>query len=101
VAFAHDDLLPRLKVKKKLGAIALHPVCSLTKMNLAGKLEAIGRECSQEVFVPGNSGCCGFAGDRGLLLPELTQAATQQFGLKSKMAGSMAISPAAGPASWR
>jgi D-lactate dehydrogenase len=84
VAFAHDELLPRLKVKQKLGAIALHPVCSLTKMNLASKLEAIGRECSQEVFVPGSSGCCGFAGDRGLLFPELTEAATRQFGAEVK-----------------
>lgn len=78
VAFAHDELLPRLKVNDKIRNIVLHPVCSLTKMNLTPKLEAIGRACSETVFVPQNSGCCGFAGDRGLLFPELTEAATRQ-----------------------
>jgi D-lactate dehydrogenase len=28
------------------------------------------------VFVPPSSGCCGFAGDRGWLVPELTASAT-------------------------
>jgi D-lactate dehydrogenase len=78
VAFAHDDLLPRLKVNHKLRSVALHPACSLVKMNLTAKLEAIARACSQEVFIPPSSGCCGFAGDRGLLVPELTSEATRQ-----------------------
>jgi D-lactate dehydrogenase len=80
VTFAHDELLPRLTVTHKAASIALHPVCSLTKMNLTAKLEAIGRACSEMVFVPPNSGCCGFAGDRGFLFPELTEAATRQQG---------------------
>jgi D-lactate dehydrogenase len=78
IAFTHDTLLPQLHVRKKTGAVALHPVCSVTKMNLTSKLEAIGKACSQTVFVPENSDCCGFAGDRGLLFPELTKSATQQ-----------------------
>ena len=77
VEFAHDELLPRLTVKRKLGSVALHPVCSLTKMNLTPKLEAIAKACAQEVVIPRDAGCCGFAGDRGFLFPELTASATR------------------------
>jgi D-lactate dehydrogenase len=76
VAFAHDVLLPRLTVRRKLGSVALHPVCSLVKMGLAPKLEAIAQACADEVVVPRDAGCCGFAGDRGFLFPELTASAT-------------------------
>jgi D-lactate dehydrogenase len=78
VAFAHDSLLPRLTVKRKLGSVVLHPVCSLTKMNLTPKLEAIAQACAGEVVIPRDAGCCGFAGDRGFLYPELTASATRR-----------------------
>jgi D-lactate dehydrogenase len=57
--------------------VALHPVCSVTKMGIGAKLEAITRACSEQVTIPLDAGCCGFAGDRGFLFPELTQAATR------------------------
>jgi D-lactate dehydrogenase len=77
VAFAHDSLLPRLTVRRKLGSVVLHPVCSLTKMNLTPKLEGLAKACADEVVVPRDAGCCGFAGDRGFLFPELTASATK------------------------
>ncbi len=77
-AFVHDHLLPRLTVKRKVGSIALHPVCSVVKMNLSAKLEGIARACSDQVTVPLLAGCCGFAGDRGFLFPELTASATRR-----------------------
>jgi D-lactate dehydrogenase len=76
VEFAHDTLLPRLVARRKAGPVALHPVCSLTKMGLGAKLEAIARFCSDDVTVPLSAGCCAFAGDRGFLHPELTASAT-------------------------
>ena len=33
-------------------------------------------ELAEDVTVPAAAGCCGFAGDRGFLHPELTDAAT-------------------------
>jgi D-lactate dehydrogenase len=57
-------------------SVALHPVCSAVKMGLTGKLDAIARKCSGEVFVPPSVGCCAFAGDRGFMYPELTASAT-------------------------
>jgi D-lactate dehydrogenase len=77
IEFVHDNLLPNLPIKAKSNSVALHPVCSVTKMGITGKLQAIAKACSQEVLVPLDAGCCAFAGDRGFLLPELTQSATR------------------------
>ncbi len=78
VAFVHDVLLPRLTIRRKAKSVALHPVCSVVKMNLTPRLEGIARACSESVVVPMSAGCCGFAGDRGFLFPELTESATRR-----------------------
>jgi D-lactate dehydrogenase len=78
IEFMHDRVLPQLTIKRKAGRVALHPVCSVIKMNLTAKLEAMARACSADVLVPVHAGCCGFAGDRGFLVPELTAAATRR-----------------------
>ena len=75
--FVCDQLLPKLKILQKAESVALHSVCSVTKLNLMPKLEEIARACSDKVVVPLNAGCCGFAGDRGFLFPELTESATR------------------------
>lgn len=77
VVFAHDRLMARLNITRRAESVALHPVCSLIKLNLTGKLEAIARACAAKVTIPRNAGCCGFAGDRGFSFPELTEAATR------------------------
>src|SRR6185503_16704165 len=74
--FALEQLLPRLVVHKKARAVAVHPVCSMQKLGQSARLEALARACSESVVVPFHAGCCGFAGDRGFLFPELTEAAT-------------------------
>jgi D-lactate dehydrogenase len=76
IEFVHDQMLPKLKVNHPETSVALHPVCSVVKMGLTAKLEAIARKCSAEVFVPPSLGCCAFAGDRGFMFPELTASAT-------------------------
>ena len=78
VQFVHDTLLPRLTVTRPLDSVALHPVCSLIKLGLIPELKSVGSACSREVVIPPSAGCCGFAGDRGYLVPELTASATRQ-----------------------
>ncbi len=75
IAWAHDRLLPRLKVGRRLARIAVHPTCAAGQLGLAGKLEAIARELADDVLVPAATTCCGMAGDRGLLHPELPASA--------------------------
>jgi len=77
VEFVHDTLLPRLRMDRRLGSACIHPVCSLVEMGLVPKLVGIGRAVADEVVVPDRAGCCGFAGDRGFLHPELTASATR------------------------
>ncbi len=86
IEFVHDRLLPKLSVRSKARSVALHPVCSVTKMGIGGKLEAVARACSSEVVIPLDAGCCGFAGDRGFLFPELTAAATRLEAIQIKAA---------------
>jgi len=78
IDFVADQLLPRLTVKNKLGSTALHPVCSVVKLGLTPKLQKIAQACSESVTIPVSAGCCGFAGDRGFLVPELTNAAAKR-----------------------
>jgi D-lactate dehydrogenase len=75
IAWAHDRLLPRLEVRRRPGAVAVHPTCSAGHLGLAPKLEAIARLLAEEVFLPPGASCCGFGGDRGLLHPELPRSA--------------------------
>jgi len=76
VDFLHDMVLPLVNATKKKDSIVLHPVCSLEKMKTTGKFLNVARHFANEVTVPKNAGCCGMAGDRGFLFPELTAAAT-------------------------
>ena len=77
IEFVHDELLPNLAITARADLVALHPVCSVTKLGLTPKLEAIARACSEKVLIPLDAGCCAFAGDRGFLVPELTASATR------------------------
>ena len=46
-------------------------------MELVDDLKSLAEICASEVILPEEYGCCGFAGDRGLLFPELTETATK------------------------
>jgi D-lactate dehydrogenase len=71
-------LLPRLPIREKLGSVAVHPTCSTRHMGLERDLREIAGKMASEVVQPIRSTCCGMAGDRGLLHPELTASATAE-----------------------
>src|SRR5690606_38189125 len=77
VAFLHDEVLPRIAVRRQKENIVLHPVCSLQKMKMDRKFLAVAQAFSKKVTIPENAGCCAMAGDRGFLFPELTASATE------------------------
>jgi len=76
VAFVEEQVLPRLSLRRKVPSLALHPTCSSTRMGLNDALRGVAAAVAETVTVPPSWGCCGFAGDRGLLHPELTASAT-------------------------
>jgi len=75
VTWANDRLRPRLDVRRVPSA-TLHPTCSSRHLGLGQTLESLTGALADEVVVPVAATCCGMAGDRGLLHPELTAAAT-------------------------
>ena len=77
IEFTHAYLLPNLPINKLNASVILHPNCSARKQELEGQLLQIARACASEVTVPNTLECCGFAGDRGLLFPELSESAIQ------------------------
>jgi D-lactate dehydrogenase len=77
VDFAERVLLARLTVTRKLESVALHPTCSATRLGVADAMRRVAEAISDEVVIPDDWGCCAFAGDRGMLHPELTASATR------------------------
>jgi D-lactate dehydrogenase len=75
VEWVHDQLLGRLTVARRHHTLLLHPTCAADQLGVAAKLKAIAAAIAEEVMIPASTRCCGMAGDRGLLHPELPAAA--------------------------
>ncbi|MFF4007772.1 FAD-binding and (Fe-S)-binding domain-containing protein [Streptomyces sp. NPDC001717] len=76
IVWAADELLPHLEILRTVGSAVLHPTCSMRHLGDEAQLRAVAGACADEVVVPDDAGCCAFAGDRGMLHPELTASAT-------------------------
>jgi D-lactate dehydrogenase len=76
VVFVKDHVLPRLSLSRRHSDLVLHPTCSSARMGINDALLQVAAAVSEKVTVPDSWGCCAFAGDRGLLHPELTASAT-------------------------
>ncbi len=81
VAFVAErvlPVLPGLEGYRKLESVTVHPTCSSTQLGLNPDLVAVAGAVADTVNVPTDWGCCAFAGDRGMLHPELTASATRR-----------------------
>lgn len=76
VEFVASRVAPALTVSAPVASVAVHPTCSSTALGSTEALVALARVVSDDVVVPVAWGCCAFAGDRGMLHPELTASAT-------------------------
>jgi D-lactate dehydrogenase len=76
--FAASELVPRLggRLAPQARRVVLHPTCSDQKRSWDAPFAAAVRAASTSATVPTTVGCCGMAGDRGWLVPELTASAT-------------------------
>lgn len=77
VPFVAEHVLPGLVVGERLASLALHPTCSSARLGIDGAVRRVAEAVAKEVVVPVEWQCCAFAGDRGLLHPELTASATR------------------------
>jgi D-lactate dehydrogenase len=77
VEFVDERVLPLLPASRKATSLTLHPTCSSTRIGANAALVRVAEAAAERVTVPEDWGCCAFAGDRGMLHPELTASATQ------------------------
>lgn len=86
--FAVEVLLPRLEIPAQIDRLAIHHTRSTTILGANSPLTAVARAVAVDVYVPTSGGCCAFAGDRGLLHPELTASATAREAAQVRSAAS-------------
>lgn len=77
LTWARRDVLPGVTVTRPVNRAVVHPTCSMNHLDLQDDLLAVAGASAAEVVHPVAT-CCGFAGDRGFLHPELTESATAQ-----------------------
>ena len=80
-------LLQDMQLEPLRRSVVIHSTCSSIKMNDSELLIKIAKKCADDVFIPNNSECCGFAGDRGLLIPKLTKSAVKNMADEIKQTG--------------
>jgi D-lactate dehydrogenase len=88
VAFVAEHVLPALPPGERIASLTVHPTCSSIRLGINGALEAVASAVADEVVVPENWACCAFAGDRGMLHPELTESATAREGAEVRVRAS-------------
>lgn len=71
------ELLPSLQIRKRISKIMVHPTCSTNHLGLSETLLEIASTLAERAEIPLGTTCCGTAGDRGLLHPELVHSATR------------------------
>lgn len=71
-----SEALPRLNIKKRKKRVLLHPTCASRITGLDRVMCSIAASCADEYVVPADTNCCGAAGDRGFIFPEVAKSAT-------------------------
>ncbi len=75
--FLIAEVLPRLKITARLPAVAVHHNCSAQRLKEQAAIEALAAAIADKVVLLDAITCCGYAGDKGLYVPELNAHATR------------------------
>jgi D-lactate dehydrogenase len=75
--FLASHILPRLAITRTLPVVAVHHNCSAQRLAEQPMTETIARACADSIAVLSSVTCCGYAGDKGLFVPELNAHATR------------------------
>lgn len=78
--FLASQVLPRLTITRRLPVVAVHHNCSAQRLAEQSLTEAIAAAAAEKVAVLSSVTCCGYAGDKGLYVPELNAHATRRVG---------------------
>jgi D-lactate dehydrogenase len=74
-AFLRRLVVPRVRLQKASNPVAIHVPCSLRNTSEEAELLTLAKVCAENLYVPETVPCCGFAGDRGFMHPELPASA--------------------------
>ncbi len=77
--FISKYLAPNLDFHPTDEPIAIHVTCSTRLMGLGAVITDLAHRCSNNVTVPPEVGCCGFAGDKGFFHPEINRWALRKL----------------------
>ena len=77
IQWLHDSVMPRLKVVRPKGRVLIHPTCATRFTGGSGMIAELAAKCAREVVVPSEAWCCGAAGDRGFIFPEVAKSAVR------------------------
>jgi D-lactate dehydrogenase len=75
--FLLAQVLPRLTITQTLPVVVVHHNCSAQRLGEQPLTETIARACADKIAVLSSVTCCGYAGDKGLFVPELNAHATR------------------------
>lgn len=75
--FLLDEVLPHLTITRPLTVVAVHHNCSAQRLKEQAAIETLAKACAGRVAVLSAFTCCGYAGDKGLFVPELNAHATR------------------------
>ena len=78
-AFISKYVLPALNITPQKEPVMLHITCSSRQQGLAELMEKVIRTCANNVTIPDDILCCGFAGDKGFTVPELNASALRSL----------------------
>ncbi|WP_120951533.1 FAD-binding and (Fe-S)-binding domain-containing protein [Helicobacter sp. L8] len=74
--FIYEILLKSLTIKPLDESVALYAMCASKRLGFSQSMRDLAQACVQgEVLEHSDTGCCGFAGNKGFLTPELNQHA--------------------------
>ena len=77
VEWLAEDVIEHLEFTSNLGKIAVHPPCSGAHLGTNDALFSLADACG-DAAIPDGAACCGTAGDRVMLHPELVESATRE-----------------------
>lgn len=81
IEFLHDQVLPRVEIQRQAQPVLVHINCAARRMGLEERMVAVAKACAESVVIPDCVGCCGFAGDKGFITPELNDYALRKLPL--------------------
>ncbi len=87
VEFIYTFLKDKLEFTPIDKPVSIHITCSTQKMGLRDQMISLASLCSTNVIVPEEVGCCGFAGDKGFINPEVNTYALRKLKPQLEKAG--------------